>query len=320
MLDPSTLFEYETHVDARTIRSRILVVSLGSFVDAGRVQRLVDDHLVNSLTSHRIGHFDADQLMTYREQRPAIVFNSDEFISYATPSFDLHQVTDAQGENFLLLTGPEPGLQWERFAASIARLIERHEVELTVVVQGMPMPVPHTRPVMVTRWSNRPEILGANKPVFGTMQMHTPFPAMLSVRLGELDLDVIGLTSHVPHYLADADFPDGAIALVDALRRESGLDIPTLQLAVAAGVNRAQIGKEIEESEELQEHLRGLEEQYDEFHRQREIATAAEELPSADEIGAEAEDFLRNLGAPKREDEPFPPGFERIDPEPGEDS
>ena len=92
MLDPS-LFSYDSHIDARTIRARVLLVTLGSFADAGHAQRLLDDHMLNNLTNHRIGAFDTDQVISYREQRPSIVFNSDHFSQYRAPSLVLHEVT-----------------------------------------------------------------------------------------------------------------------------------------------------------------------------------------------------------------------------------
>jgi len=306
MLDPTNLFDYESHVDPRTVRARTLVVTLGSFIDAGHAQRLVNDHVLNSLPGHRLGEFDADQVTTYREQRPTIVFSADHFSGYRTPAPALHEVKDAEGTPFLLLTGPEPGLRWEKMAESIAGIVDRHDVELTVLVQSMPMPVPHTRPVRLSRWASSPDLIPGNKPMFGTVLMSASFPAMLAQRLGEREHDVIGLTAHVPHYLAEHDFPDAAISLVDGLREVSALSIPTIQLAVAAGVVRAQIGHQVENSEELAEHVATLERQFDEFARERELAAAEEELPSAEEIGEAAEEFLKTLGTDGPGDGPSP--------------
>ncbi len=298
MLDPTSLFTYESHVDPRTVHARTLVVTLNSFLDAGHAQRLLNDHLLNTLRNHRLGRFDADQLITYREQRPTIVFGGDHFEQYQAPELVLSHVTDQLGETFLLLTGPEPGLQWERMVGAIARLIDVHNVELTVIAQSMPMPVPHTRPVLVSRWASRPELIPGNKPLFGTMMLSAAFPALLSQRLGEGGHDVVGLTAHVPHYLADSDFPDASIVLVDALRSQAALKLPSLQLAVAAGAVRAQLGEQVKASEEFAGHLGDLETSYDEFSRRRELEAAAQDLPSADEIGEAAEEFLKHLGGP----------------------
>lgn len=296
MYDPTTLFSYESHVDPRRVHARVLLVTLGSFADAGHAQRLIDDHLRNTLTSHQLGSFDADQVVSYRDQRPTILFSSDQFGQYRTPSLGLYEVKDAVGENFLLLAGPEPGLQWERMAAAITEIVDRHDVALIVVVGSMPMPAPHTRPVVVSKWATRSELLPGNKPLFGTILMSSSFPLMMAQRLGEKEHDVIGLTAHVPHYLADTDFPDAAIALIGGIEDVAKLKIPTIQLAVAAGVVRAQIGHQVSQSVELGEHVEQLEQSYDEFHRQRELSAAEEQLPSADEIGEAAEEFLKTLG------------------------
>lgn len=307
MLDHTQLFDYESHIDPRTVRAHTLVVTLSSFVDAGHAQRLLDDHLLNSLSGHRLGSFDADEIISYREQRPNIVFAEDHFSQYHTPRLALHEIKDAEGAGFLLLTGPEPGLRWEKVAAAITGIVERHDVQLTVLAQSMPMPAPHTRPVLVSKWASKPELIAPNKPMFGTILMSASFPAMLSQRLAEAGHDVVGLTAHVPHYLAEHDFPDAAIALVEALGMVTKLSIPTIQLALAAGVVRGQIGHHMEQNEELAEHVAGLEAQYDEFTRKRELAAAADTLPSADEIGEAAEEFLKNLGDAPDDPEAGPP-------------
>ena len=269
-------------------------------------QRLLSDHMLNSLSGHRLGTFDADELVAYREQRPTIVFSNDHFRQYEAPAPVLHEVKDAAGASFLLLTGPEPGLRWERMAEAVAGIIDRHDVELTVFVQSMPMPVPHTRPVLVSRWASSSDLIPGNKPMFGTVTMSASFPVMLAQRLGEGGHDVVGLTAHVPHYLAEHDFPDAAITLVEGLREVAALSIPTVQLAIAAGVVRAQIGHQVEGSEELAQHVTQLETQFDEFTRQRELAAAEEELPSAEEIGDAAEQFLKTLDADAPDADPAP--------------
>ena len=44
-----SLFIAEPHIDLRTIRVRTLVVTLTSIVDAGHAQRLIDEHLLDTL-------------------------------------------------------------------------------------------------------------------------------------------------------------------------------------------------------------------------------------------------------------------------------
>jgi hypothetical protein len=71
-MDPTTLFTYERHVDARSLRGDTLVVTLGAFSDAGGAQQLVDAGVLNSLSNRVIGRFDMDQVHDYTGRRPEI--------------------------------------------------------------------------------------------------------------------------------------------------------------------------------------------------------------------------------------------------------
>ena len=73
----------------------------------------------------------------------------------------------------------------------------------------------------------------------------------------------------------------------------------TAALAEAAREGRMQIEREIEDNDEVREAVQALERQYDVHLRGLErpslLAGEGEDLPSADEIGADFEDFLRTV-------------------------
>ena len=297
MLEPTSLFAWESHVDQRTLNAETLVVTLGSYVDAGHSQRLVDAELLQHLPNRVIGRFDADQLVDYAGRRPTIVFDRDRFADYAKPEINLHLVTDRDGHDFLLLNGPEPSLQWERMAAGVQYVIDQLGVRRTVLVQSMPAPAPHTRPVAVTRFASDPALLEDEVPTLGTFQLSASFTGLLTLRLGEAGHDVLGLVAHVPHYIADNDYPDAAGSLLTALREVSSLAVPVQGLDLAAGIVRAQIDNQVLQSEELGEMVAALERGYDHFVQERQLRNAKNaQLPSAEEIGEQFEQFLAELG------------------------
>lgn len=308
MLDPVSLFSFDSPRDPRTIRSRVLVVSLGSYADAGRTQALLDHHLVNTLPSHKLGHFDVDQLFDYTGHRPPIVFDHDHFRDYTSPEIVLHQITDANNKEFLLLSGPEPALQWERMVAAITHCMDQFNVEVTLLVQGIPTPAPHTRPVFVSEFAGRPGLVSADATFTGTFQMRSSFGGLLSQRLGDAGRNVFGLVAHIPNYLADNEYPDGAIALIHGLKESAGLEIPLRSLPTASATVRAQIDAQVAESADLQQMISQLEYGYEQFMQgRRHLTTGEQALPTAEEIGREVEDFLRGLdgsinGDPTKED------------------
>jgi hypothetical protein len=296
------LFEYAIHVDQRTLPATTLVVTLGSFVDAGCTQELLVKHITSNLPNHVIGEFDVDRLYDYTGNRPMIGFDRDHFHSYQSPRMPLSYVKDSSGRGFLLLSGPEPNLRWEGVADEIAHIVEQHNVEKTVLVSAIPAPVPHTRPIVVSRFASEQRLLEGVTPILGSFKMSGTFLGMLSVRLAEKGHPVLGFIAHVPHYLIDNEVPSSALAVAEALTNDTGIALPTVSLSLAAEVNRAALTAMVQSSQELGEHIAQLETQYDQFVEDRQRITAAvEDLPTADEIGKAAEEFLRGLGGQEPE-------------------
>lgn len=297
MRDPAELYQFETDTDLQDLRASVLLVSLGGFIDAGHTQRLLTDHLLATLEHTVVASFDIDQLLDYRARRPAMTFDHDRWSSYADPSLLLHRVIDADGDPFLLLDGPEPDYQWERVVEAIRGLVRLLGVKLTVSVHGIPMAVPHTRPVGLTAHATDPRLIADHASVFGTIQVPGSIDALLHLRLGESGMDAIGFSVHVPHYLAQTEYADASLTGLEAVIGVTGLALPTTDLAASAGLNRAEIAREIESSTDVAEVVADLERQYDTFMEGRQrhslLATDVSELPSADEIGEEFEQFLR---------------------------
>ena len=297
MQDPSELYSFETDTPLGDLRASVLLVSLGGFVDAGQTQRLLTDHVLATLPHTVVASFDVDQLMDYRGRRPAMTFDRDRWSSYADPTLLLYRVTDADGEPFLVLYGPEPDYQWERVVQAILKLERMLGVALTVSIHGIPMAVPHTRPMGCTAHATSPKLIGEHESLFGTVQVPGSITALLELRLGASGHDSLGFAVHVPHYLAQAQFGDAAVLGLESFVATTGLNIPAEDLVATAGLNRAEIVQEIAGSEEVSQVVEALERQYDAYIQGREkpglLATDVRDLPTADEIGAEFEEFLR---------------------------
>lgn len=307
MLDPAALYRLETDPTRDDLHASTLIVALGGLIDAGMTQRLMIDHVLEVSDAEVIASFDIDQLLDYRGRRPAMTFSSDQLTSYDDPTLLLHRVTDEEGNAFFVLEGPEPDYQWERVVEAVRQLVRLLGVRLVVSAQGIPMAVPHTRPVGMTRYASDRSLIPENDPVFGTMQIPSSLENLLHLRLAESGTDTVGFAVHVPHYLAQVEFGDAAVAALEAIHGVTGLAIPITDLAAQAGLHRAEIARQIEENPEVTQVVSGLEQQYDTFMEGRErkslLATEMAELPSADEIGAQLEQFLREETDEVDEDE-----------------
>ncbi len=288
MMDPRELYTVHEDVLAGLAGHRpVLVHQLDGFVDAGQAGRLLTANLIEQLDSEVVAVFDHDQLHDYRSRRPAMIFDTNQWRSYADLQLRLLKMTDEQGEVFLLFSGPEPDVQWERLAAALIGLIEQLDVRLTVTLHGIPMAVPHSRPITATAHATDPELVQGYRSWIDRVEVPASFTGLLEYRLGQLDRKAMGFAAHVPHYLAQAAFPAAGLALTRQLSQATGLAIPLEPLEDAAATNLTDINTEMAQSAEVQELVATLEQQYDAM-----AADASQQVPSADEIGAEFERFL----------------------------
>jgi PAC2 family len=273
----------------------VLVHAMDGFLDAGSAGRLAADRLAAG--SRVVASFDLDQLYDYRGRRPPLTFSEDHYEDYAAPRLVVRLARDAAGAPYLLLTGPEPDYQWERFAEAVRGLLTRFGVTLTVGLGAVPMALPHTRPLMMTVHSAQPDRLETKNVWRGNIRVPASAAALLELRLGESGHRSMGFVAHVPHYVAQHDYPQAAVDLIESLARQTGLELSPGPLVDAAGERASEIAAQVEGSEEIRDAVVALEQQYDAFTRASQESLLAEDtpIPSAEELGAEFERFLAGL-------------------------
>lgn len=300
MLDPHEL--YELADDLPDLGQPVLIQALSGFVDAGNATRLAREQLLTSLDARPVARFDLDQLFDYRSRRPVMTFVEDHWESYDAPALELHLLRDDADTPFLLLTGPEPDLQWERFVAAVAGLATRVDVRLTVGLNAIPMAVPHTRRTGVTAHATRRELTAGYEPWLQRVQVPGSVGYLLEYRLGEQGRDALGFAAHVPHYVAQTEYPAAAEVLLSSVSRSTGLLLPCDELRAATEAVRTEIDRQVAQTEDAAALVQALEEQYDAFTRGRGqpnlLNTGAGSLPTADELGAELERFLAEQTRP----------------------
>jgi predicted ATP-grasp superfamily ATP-dependent carboligase len=223
-----------------------------------------------------------------------MLFVEDHWESYDDPQLAVHLIHDAAGTPFLLLAGPEPDVQWERFTAAMRMVIDRLGVRLTIGLNAIPMGVPHTRPTGVIAHGSRKELVAGYEPWVNAVQVPGTAGHLLEYRLGQAGYDALGFAVHVPHYVAQAEYPAASAALLAEVSKASGLSLPVDALLDAAASTRAAIDEQVAGAPEVAAVVQALENQYDAFVAGRNSSLLLEDanLPTADELGAELERFL----------------------------
>jgi predicted ATP-grasp superfamily ATP-dependent carboligase len=302
MPDPAELYEIvgEPESDSDAVGSGLIMMhALDGFLDAGSAAQIAANHLVETLDGQIVARFDTDLLHDYRARRPPMVFVEDHYESYTAPQLVLHELRDSTGAPFLLLTGPEPDVMWERFTTAVAQLTDHFGVRLVVGLGGVPMTIPHTRPTTLTTHGTRSDLVKRPNVWRGNLRIPGSASALLELRLGERGKDAIGFVAHVPHYLASVEYPQASAALLDAVAEETGLLLPVGSLHQAGVTRLREIDAQLADDPQAIGVVRALEEQYDAFvtaRQQGELGGADDlNVPTGEELGAELERFLAQL-------------------------
>lgn len=281
----------------------VLVLALRGFLDAGNAAGLAVEHLLGQqgeTAGTVVASFEVDELYDYRARRPPMSFLEDHYADYEAPRLVVRLLHDADDVPFLLLHGPEPDIRWEGFARAVRELVERLGVRLVVSLGSVPMAVPHTRPVQLTHHATDTRLLVQENVWKGQIQVPSSAASLLELRLGEWGHDAMGFVAHIPHYVAQVDYPQAALALLEGLAGVAGARFETESLREAGEARQVEIATQISDSEEVREVVAGLEEQYDAFHRSAARLVGEDEpLPSGEEIGEQFEQFLARLENPE---------------------
>ncbi|GAA1682659.1 PAC2 family protein [Nonomuraea sp. NPDC048882] len=293
MFDPKDL--YKLADDAPELTDPVLLYHFDGFVDAGGAGRLALGHLLAELEHRVVATFDVDRLLDYRSRRPIMTFDTDRWVECENPELAVHVAEDSTGTPFLVMSGPEPDREWELFTKAVRALVQQLKVSKMVTLHGIPMAVPHTRPLGLTMHASRPELINAQTSAFGRVQVPGSVAALLELRLGAQGHDAVGYAVHVPHYLSQAEYPTAAVTALEAVTRGTGLVFPMDALRDAARRTTTEIEEQIRASAELSTAISGLEQQYDAFAggaERENLMAETTPMPTGDELAAQFERFL----------------------------
>ena len=295
---------YELGPAAPGIAGAPMLHYLEGFIDAGTAGRLLTEHLLRVFPHETVARFDVDRLIDYRSRRPLMTYDNSRWESYEPPELALHLLHDQGERPFLLLTGPEPDHEWDLFSQAVLTIAARLDTGPAISFLGIPAGMPHTRPLGVIAHATREDLLTGHQRLPSRIQVPGSAPALIELRLGEAGRDALGFAVQVPHYLAQAVYPGGALVLLGEVRKFTGLDLPGVDLRVATERTQEAIEKQVSESAEVAELVRALEQQYDSTTAEEGLLANGEAMPTGDELAAQFERFLAD-----QQDRSDPPEF-----------
>lgn len=283
-----------------TLRSPLALAAFAGWPDAGLAASGALKYLRAKYEVVRLADFEPEQVFCYTSTRPVStridrgrrVFRYPELAIYALP-------LPFAERDLMLVTGPEPDLQWRACTGAIADYAKQVGVEILVTLGAFYAPVPHTvRPPVFGRSADPAE--RARLQVHGVQdtdyQGPTGFPTALADAFHQRGVPEVGLWAAGPVYLQGGTNPKLALALLRRVERLYGLELGLAELRGASRDLDRRIDEALRARPDLERFVRrmaGLGEPETAEPETRQPAEEAGELPSPEEFLQSLEEYLR---------------------------
>ena len=262
----------------------VLVAALEGWVDAGSAGTTAAAQLAAG--GRLVATFDADAIYDYRARRPTLDIVDGRPVSLEWPSLTLTATAIGERE-LLVLTGPEPDYRWRELADDVMTLARRLRTASWASLGAIPAAVPHTRPVPILATASATGLLpsGIRQGPDGLLRVPSAALSVLELTASATGIPAVGFFAQVPHYV-NATYPTASIALLTALGRHLGVELPVGPLATRALERRSMLDAASASDDDTKAYVTRLEALADESR-----------LPEGDELIADIERFLREGGA-----------------------
>ena len=281
-----------THTDGLAPLNRpIMVVALTGWFDASSAATGALEWLLRDRVAPVVAGIDPDPFYDFTQERPEVWLDDEETVTVRWPGNDFRIARYAgRAHDLVVLSGVEPHVRWSTYCECITTMATRLGCDVVVTIGASADAVPHTRIPQVVGSSTNDELirrLGLSRPQY---QGITGVIGVLQERLEKLDIPAISLRVGVPHYLGNAQHPKSSAALLRHL--EHVLGVPTGHAEMSGEIERWQSlhDEAVAEDPQAAAYVQLLERQFD--HR------AEASLPTADDLAAELEAFLREQEDP----------------------
>jgi proteasome assembly chaperone (PAC2) family protein len=269
------------------LEAPVLVTAFDGWVDAAGAATTAANHV--AADGEQIAVFDADQLIDYRARRPVLDIVDGDLKELSWPEITVRSARAGE-RDVVVLTGPEPDFRWHELSDAVLDLVVRLGVVESVTLGSLGLAVPHTRPTQITATSSRPEVLGPDdQRTEGLLRVPAAAVSVIEMNLRDHGIPTIGFFAQTPHYVT-ATYAPAVLALLERLGRHLDVVLPLDSLPADATSQREQLDRIVEQRPEIKEYVERLEAAFQ----------PGWSIPSADELGAEIERFLRREGGEGR--------------------
>ncbi|OAI38963.1 hypothetical protein AYO38_08600 [bacterium SCGC AG-212-C10] len=275
------------------LRSPVVIMAFSGWSDTGTVTTDAARRLIEAYDAERFLTVDPEEYFVFTDTRPTVRLDAEGIREVAWPENQAYAARMPNASHDLIVVvGVEPNLRWSTFSERLAEAIAEHSPSIVCTLVARPAATPHTRPIPVTGSSADPALatrFGLGRSMY---QGPTGVLGVIHDALRRKGAPLISLAAGVPHYLNVEENPPATLALLRALSPVIGVPPPVGDLEAETDRFRQRVEEASQGDDQIGSYVRTLEEHYGENDEQSGDAGGGE-LPSADDILRDLEDFLR---------------------------
>jgi proteasome assembly chaperone (PAC2) family protein len=275
------------------LRAPALVCAFKGWNDAGESASSALTFLGAGLGAERFAVIDPEEFVDFQSTRPSVRLTDGLSRKIEWPEFEFYEARVPRApRDLILLSGPEPAMRWRTFCEKVIELAEAIGVQMVVTMGALLADVPHTRPVSITGMASDQGLIDRLSLQPPTYEGPTGIVGVLHAACAEAGMPSASLWAAVPHYVAVAPNPKGALALLRRLESLVGVTVDAQDLETAAADYDRQVTRAVELDPEVQAFVERLER----AAAEEEEEIGPQDLPSGDVIAREFQRFLRQRG------------------------
>ena len=273
--------EIGMNIDDSSSKDPIMVIAFAGWNDAGGASTWAIRSLIEKTIATEILTFDSEEFYDFSRERPTVHLDGES----RSLSWPKNTISLSNDGSLLLMEGVEPQLNWQTFTQNILAEAQKYNVSMIITLGSLLAEVPHSRPVLIHGVSENTEI---NR-TYGLQTSSYEGPTGIIGVINQLSTDAgipnMSFWATVPNYVAGAESPKAALALIERLKTTLNLSLNTTDLEIASSAYERQINQIIEGDEDTSKYVDELENNYD---------AGDYEVASPEDFVKDVENFLRD--------------------------
>ena len=269
-----------------------MICAFTGWNDGGEAATTAARALRSQWGARRFAEIDPEEFYDFQVNRPTVRLESSTTrrIEWPANRFSSGRIND---RDVIVFLGVEPNVRWRTYTQAILQVCADMDVGLVVTLGAFLADVPHTRPAPVNAASEDPACLTKPGVVPARYEGPTGIVGVLNSAAAQAGVPALSLWAAAPHYLPQSRNPKVALALLEAIRDLTGLEVDTGEMELAARVFEREVTDAIEEDGNLAAYVQRLEEAaenvgFGDLLEQEHLSVA-----SGDDLAEELERFLR---------------------------